>query len=46
MEGGWVQQKEPEKKEESDDDMDDEKAENKMVQSILSKSDKVSGSSA
>jgi hypothetical protein len=26
--------------------MDDEKAENKMVQSILSKSDKVSGSSA
>ena len=37
-----MQQKEPEKKDEMFDDMDDEKAENKMVQSILSKDKAVS----
>jgi hypothetical protein len=41
MEGGLVQKEEEEKKEESDDELDEQKAENKMVQNILSK-DKVS----
>lgn len=37
MEGGWVQKEEEKKASESDEELDEEKAENKMVQSILSK---------
>lgn len=37
MEGGCKEKVEEEKKEDSDEEMDDAKAENKMVQSILSK---------
>jgi len=37
MEGGWQQRVEEEKEKESDEELDDEKAQNKMVQSILSK---------
>jgi hypothetical protein len=37
MEGGMQQRAEEEKEKDSDEELDDEKAQNKMVQSILSK---------